>query len=251
VELFNAAFKQFIAANPGLKSSDGKWNVEIKMHFVDASTVKGHVVAAQEMAAENYMNIKNASEGDSRAHSGMRKPGSSDEFVIKDVDPRGNNGKGLVLGTSKASGRFAQMYSGDDGRTGIHEELHNWGLGDYYADVVYDSKTYIDGKLLSESSGSSQTKGTSVSFEGFEGTIMAAGSGLKLAQVNIDDLVNSALKTSEVKNSTDFVMARKVDTGRPNGSDKDSEVPQTKTSTTGRGRVKTISTNPQYKRAGN
>ena len=65
---------------------------------------------------------------------------------IVDVDPVGNNGKGLLLGTSKASGRFAQLYTNDGGRTGVQEELHNWGIGDYYADVSYqwqmvDNKT--------------------------------------------------------------------------------------------------------------
>jgi hypothetical protein len=254
VVLYNAAFKAFEKANPGMKTSDGKWNVEIKMNFVDASTVKDHVVAAQGMASENYMNIKNPSNGDARAHSGMGLSG--DISIQKDIDPTGNNGKGLLLGTSTASGRFAQMYSQDGGETAVHEEFHNWGLGDYYADVVYDTKTYINGELTQETSGKDKSKGASTGYVGYEGTVMGGtgkNKGLKLHQNNIDDLVSGALKTQSKTAGTpaNFVMAIKVDEGRPNGNKRFDQVPQTQTSTTGRGRVKTVSTNPQYKNAGN
>jgi RHS repeat-associated protein len=249
VKLYNEAFNKFIEANPGMKSSDGKWDVKVKMEFKVASEddVKRITNNKQEMAAENMMNIKTPSEGDSRAHSGMPVPGSSDKGSIVDVDPAGNNGKGLRLGTSTASGRFAQMYTKDGGRTGVHEELHNWGIGDYYADASYqwqmiDNKT---GKV--EQSGT--TGGSSTPYIGFEGTIMSAGGGFCMPQVTVDDLVNTALKTSEVKKSDNFVMARKVDTGRPNGSTNVSQVPKTRTEKT---KTKTTTyKNPVYKSAGN
>jgi hypothetical protein len=199
----------------------------------------------QEMAAENMMNIKTPSEGDARAHAGMAVPGSSDKGSIVDVDPAGNNGKGLRLGTYVASGRFAQVYTKDGGRTAVHEELHNWGLGDYYADASYqwemvDNKT---GKV--EKSGT--TGGTPTSYVGFEDDIMSSGNCMN--QVHVDDLVNMALKTSEVKKSDNFVMARKADSGRPNGNRKVDQIPQKKEEKTA---TKTTTyKNPVYKNAGN
>jgi hypothetical protein len=78
------------------------------------------------------------------------------------------------------------MYSKDGGTTAVHEELHNWGLGDYYADVAY-LWTMVDNatkKVVSEQTTYPATGG-SVSYEGYEGTIMASGGGLKLHQNNI------------------------------------------------------------------
>ena len=67
--------------------------------------------------------------------------------------------------------------------------------------------------------------------------------------VTVDDLVNTALKTSEVKKSDNFVIARKVDGGRPNGSTNVGQVPKTKKEKT---KTKTTTyTNPVYKSAGN
>jgi len=245
VKLYNEAFKKFVDANPGMKSSDGKWDVKVKMEFKVATDddVKRITNSKQEMAAENMMNIKT---GTSRAKSGMPIPGSADKSIIRDIDPAGNNGKGLLIGTSAASGRFAQMYSKDDGKTAVHEELHNWGVGDYYADVTYkysrmDNKT---GKV--DLTGT--TNASSTSFVGFEGTIMAAD-GICIPQVTVDDMVNTALRTSDVKKSDNFVMARKVDSNRPNGSKRADQVLQKKVEKT---KTKTTTyKNPTFKSAGN
>jgi RHS repeat-associated protein len=87
VKLYNEAFQIFIDANPVMKTSDGKWDVKVKMEFKVASAddVKRITNNAQEMAAENMMNIKTPSPGDARAHSGMPVPGSADKRQIVNV----------------------------------------------------------------------------------------------------------------------------------------------------------------------
>jgi hypothetical protein len=209
----------------------------MKMNFVNANDIKHQAAEKQEMAAENYMNI---GEGNGRAYSNQRLPDSHDKpagTMLHDIDPSGNNGKGLLLPTTyTSSGRLAQLYSNDDGKAALHEEIHNWGVGDYYADVIYDQEWYNEGRLILKNTG-----GSSTPYQGFEGTLMA-GDGLCMAQQNIDDLVNTALKTSDIKKSDNFVMSRMVDSGA-HGTDCVENVPQRKIETTGT--QTTIKTNPR------
>jgi len=238
VKLYQDAFDKFIKGNGGMKTSDGKWDVKIKMEFKVATEddVKRITKNKQEMAAENIMNV---AAGDGRPHSGIGVPGSSDKGLGKDLDKNG-----FVIGEYSPSGRYAQMYSARDANTSVHEELHNWGFGDYYADVVYSWKTeYTDGRKPTQ--GKEQVR--SVPFLGYEVDIMSMGLGM--APTHIDDLANTALKTSEIKGSDNFVMGRRVDLGRPHGNWRAGQVQQSRVEQSKE--TKTTYSNPVHKRPTN
>jgi RHS repeat-associated protein len=252
-DLSNAAFQKFKEANPNMKS--GAWSVDMQMEFKvakadDITRIQG---ATAGQMADNLIQLKSpTANSDNRANAGDKagtKYGNGQLLNNNWLSPAFDktNKPGSVSGNS------INMFDGDNGRTSVHETLHNWGLGDRYSDISYEnvvqqwfSKT---GKVESTTIGK-PTIATGVTHVGFEGTVMAGGLGFVMPQVSIDDLVNTALKTQASGGGTNFVMALKVD---QTNYMQTSPVPQVKTSTQkypGGRTWKQTSSKPTFKRVG-
>jgi RHS repeat-associated protein len=179
------------------------YEVQIKMNFVEATQadVDRITSAKNEAAGEGLITIGS----DGRAHAGYGTPPNYLSGTYNIV--KGETGKDMKLSDGdRSSGNMAMMYQTNggkpalDGKTAIHESFHNFGLGDYYADVSY---SYTDG------TNSGQTAAQSTSYVGYETDIMSAGTQTTFSQTHIDNLASKALSVQKGRSS--FVMGRTVD----------------------------------------
>jgi len=250
VKLYQQGFEDFIKNNPGLKTSDGKWNVQIQMTFSVATNedVERLTNAKAESSSENLITIRPA---DGRANANVK--GSQYSGIIKEYTLKEGSTtiKDKDLGTFRTTGNGINMYENTykkgEGETAVHEVLHLYGLSDYYADVKYDMQ--VINKQTNQIISIGVTNVNSTSYLGFEQSIMSMGG--KMVQVHVDDLVDMALKTSQNKtaqgqNGGTFTMARVVDGHRNSKGNKDpTKVAQRKEESSNRSNIKTVKTNPR------
>jgi RHS repeat-associated protein len=184
------------------KTSDGKFNVHIKITYKVATTEDISRIRSNacEQSGDNLINAT-MSPG-SRAYSGIQSTDYS------------KSRKGKITG----SGNQASLASNDNPRTVIHETLHDFGLGDRYADAIYQF-TNTDGSI-------GWTTPSCYPMEGFENDMMYSGWGFN--QIHYDNIAKSVLKVATEKGTDNFVIGRKLDNCDGSGTAANvSKLPQT------------------------
>jgi RHS repeat-associated protein len=195
---YTKAFNQFVSDNKDMfsgtyKDGDGnEWKISMDIKFEEVED--GQDLSGLDGSGNNLIEI-----------SDLGDPNKNPSFAERRAEPPSvfdpNRGIWAKTSTNRDKVGYTIKINTQDtkpneggGFTGVHEVLHQFGLGDRYFEY-YDDK------------GNRQSR----PHKGFGGDVMGEHGGKNINQVHWDNLGNKALELNKAKGSDNFIMDVKVD----------------------------------------